>query len=109
MPPPLLFCIAEEANPVVCKAMDVNIQGTEENVYNLVGSRAGLQGAAKSSKRVLGKEEPFETSFIDASERDCQAWTWNMEAKRNFLDLDLIGILVKHSARDDTLPFRFYS
>ncbi|KAI1126525.1 hypothetical protein F5Y10DRAFT_267072 [Nemania abortiva] len=47
--------------------------------------------------------------FIGASERDWQAWALDMQASYNFIERDLIGILDKRNASDETLLIQFYS
>ncbi|KAF2963468.1 hypothetical protein GQX73_g10107 [Xylaria multiplex] len=109
MAAPLLFCTAEEAKPVVYKVMDVKLQGVDESLFNLVESRAGPRDSDRPFKRALREDEPFEAAFIGASESDCQAWALDMQARHNFIEQDLIGILDKRSASDETLLIQFYS
>ncbi|KAI0183360.1 hypothetical protein EV127DRAFT_447384 [Xylaria flabelliformis] len=109
MAAPLLFCTAEEAKRIVYKIMNVKLQGSDESLFNLVESRDGPRNNASPFKRALGENEPFDAGFIGASERDCQAWALDMQARYNFIEQDLIGILDKRSASDETLLIQFYS
>ncbi|KAI8627084.1 hypothetical protein F5Y19DRAFT_444309 [Xylariaceae sp. FL1651] len=87
--------------------MDIKIPKTNDSWFNLVEARTDPEDA-DHFKRALEKDESFGTEFINATEKDCQAWAMEMQGRHNFIGQDLIAIADARSASDDTLLLQVY-
>ncbi|KAI1767426.1 hypothetical protein GGR53DRAFT_110918 [Hypoxylon sp. FL1150] len=122
----LLFCIAEEAKPLVYQVMNTEmyypgglLKG-ELGYFWLVETRVAPvpehPGSERDSpdhqgqrfKHRLKKDEPFEAEWIGASEEDCEAWAKDMQYRVNYIEGDQIVIIDAQTARDGTVLVKEY-
>ncbi|KAK8112893.1 hypothetical protein PG984_013419 [Apiospora sp. TS-2023a] len=105
----LLFCIAEEAKPLVPELLNAYQKGSSTTPMFLAESRQGPADGGQEFRTRLGEgDEPVADDFLGASVEECGAFQQEQQARTEMMEWNSLVLLDARSARDGTAVYGHY-
>ncbi|KAH8680675.1 hypothetical protein BX600DRAFT_2737 [Xylariales sp. PMI_506] len=104
----MLFCVDEEAKALAPKILSSFSDDWAQCFRYYLAEKKEGPAPGESFRDSLPEGESFETDFINATLEECGSWVLQQQEHNNRMDQDVLAILDKRSAKDETVVLGFY-